>query len=173
MFITWPTSISALGELHFEEKLFTAAGATKERGHSFCMMGQIGILFTHIEFVKIYQAVFRIFPHGFHIILQFNELHLEIIRTVFHYQIKGLSKQLQFYLIFSEICKSVCKLITQVLYTSFIVSAIQIRKFQFPCCKTSEMRQMLLYLTEPEKVQFLFKSTNMLKHLIHKLAFFL
>jgi len=68
MFISQLTSASAFGELHFGDKLFTAAvSATKERGHSFCMTGQIGILFIHIEFVKIYQTVFRLFPLGFHI----------------------------------------------------------------------------------------------------------
>ena len=121
MFIIQLTSTSAFSELHFGEKLFIAVGATKERGHSFCMTGQIRILFTHIKFVKINQTVFRIFPLGFYISLQFNEFHLEIIRTVYHYQIKGLSKQLQFDFVLSEICKSVCKLITQLLYTSPIV----------------------------------------------------
>ena len=141
MFISQLTSTSAFGELYFGEQLFTAVGATKERGHSFCMTGQIGILFTHIEFVEIYQTVFRIFPLGIHISMLFNEFHLEIIRTVFHYQIKGLSKQLQFTcivmqeliklqfnFILSEICKSVCKLITQLLHTSSIVSVILERK---------------------------------------------
>ena len=123
MLISQLTSTSAFGELHFGKKLFTAEGATKERGHSFCMTGQIGILFTRIEFIKIYQTVFRIFSLGFYIRLQFNEFHLEIIRTVFHYQSKGLSKQLQFNFILSEICKSVCKLITQLLYTGSIVQS--------------------------------------------------
>lgn len=82
MLISQPTSTSAFGELNFEEKLFTAVGATKERGHSFCMSEQIGILFTNIEFVKIYQTVFKIFSLGFHISLQFNEFHSEIIRHV-------------------------------------------------------------------------------------------
>ena len=144
MFISQLTSTSAFSELYFGEKLFTAVSATKERGHSFCTTGQIGILFTYIEFVKINQSVFRIFPLGFYISLQFNKFHLEIIRTVFHYQIKGLSKQLQFNFVLSEICKSFCKLITQLLYTSSIISAIQIRKFQFPSCKTRETRQFAL-----------------------------
>ena len=65
MFISQLTSTSAFGELHFGEKLFTAVCATKERGYSFCMTGQIGILFTHIEFVKIYQTFQNIswFPY--------------------------------------------------------------------------------------------------------------
>ena len=75
MFISQLTSTSGFGELHFEEKLFIAVGSTKEGGHSFCMMGQIGKLFAHIEFVKVYQTVFRIFPLGVYVSLQFNEFH--------------------------------------------------------------------------------------------------
>ena len=57
--------------------------------------GQIGILFANMKFVKIYQSVFRIFSLGFHISLQLNEFHIEIISAVFHYQIKGLRIELQ------------------------------------------------------------------------------
>ena len=170
MFISQLTSTYAFGEHHFGEKLFTAVVDIKKRGHSFCMTHN-GILFTHIKFVKIYQTVFRIFPLGFYISLQFNEFLMEIIRTVFHYQIKMLSKQLQFNFVLSEIYKSVCKLITQLLYTSSIVSAIQISKFQFPGCKTRKMCQCCSTQLNLKKSQFLLKSTNMLKHLIHKLAF--
>ena len=76
MFISQLTSTSAFSELHFGEKLFTAVGATKERGHSLCMTGQIGILFTNIEFIKIYETVFKVFSLCFHVILQLNEFHL-------------------------------------------------------------------------------------------------
>ena len=171
MFISQLTSTSGFGELHFGEKLLTAVGATKEGGHSFCMTGQIGKLFTHIQFVKVYQTVFRIFPLGVHANLQFNKFHLAIVRTVFYCQIKRLSKQFEFNLILSEIWKSVCKLSPQLLYTSFIVSAIQIRKFQFSGCKTCEIGQCGSTKLSLENFQFLLKSTNMLKQLIHKLTF--
>ena len=160
MFFSQLTSTSGFGELHFGEKLLTAVGATKEGGHSFCMTGQIGKLFTHIEFVKVYQTVFRIFPLGVHASLQFNNFHLAIVRTVFYCQIKRLSKQFE---LISFCLKSVCKLSTQLLYTNFIVSAIQIRKFQFSGCKTCEMGQCGSTQLSLENFQFLLKSTNMLK----------
>ena len=131
------------------------------------MMIQTGKLFTHIKFVKVYQNVFRIFPLGVHISLQFNEFHLAIFRIVFNCQIKRLCKQFQFNCILSEIWKSVCKLITQLLRTTFIFSAIQIRKFQFPAFKSHEMGQCSYTQQKPEMFQFLLKSTNMIKQMMH------
>ena len=112
MFISKPTSTFRFGKLHFAGKLFTTVGATKKGDHSFCMTRQIGIFFTYIKFVKIFQTVFRIFHRIFHINMQFNEFHLAIIKAVFHFQIKGMTKQFQSNFLSSEISKSVCKLFT-------------------------------------------------------------
>ena len=76
MFISQLTSTSDFGELHFGEKLLTAASATKKGGHSFYITGQIWKHFTHIKFLKVYRIVFRIFLFGVHVSLQFNEYHL-------------------------------------------------------------------------------------------------
>ena len=170
MFISQLTT-SAFDEFHFREKLLPAVGATKERGHSFCMMGQIGKHFIRIKFVKVYQTVFGIFPLGVHVSLQFNEFYLAILRTVFHCQIKRLSKQFQLNFVFSEILKSVWKLIPQLLYTSSIFSPIQVRKFQFPGCKTHEIGQCDSTQLNLEKFQFFLKSANMPKQLNYELTF--
>jgi len=102
MFISQLTSTSALVSFILEKICSQQYVLPKRKVILFSWRDKLGY-FSHTEFVKIYQTVFRICPLGFHISLQFNEFHLEIIRTVFHSQIKGLSKQFQFDFILSEI----------------------------------------------------------------------
>ena len=93
---------SGFGELHFFKESLTVVGATKEGYHFSCLMGQVRKPSTDVAFYKTIQAIKK--SHlGVYVSLQFSEFHLAIVRTVFHCQIKRMSKQLYFNLISSEL----------------------------------------------------------------------
>ena len=134
------------------------------------MAGQIGKRSKDIV-SKSTPNYLRISPLGVHVSLQFNELHLAIIRTVLHCQIKRMSKQPYLNIILSEIWKPACELIAWPLNTSYIATGIKVRKFLLAGCKTRDMGQPGSSQLNLNQFQFFLRSTNMLTQLIHKLTF--